>query len=543
MPSLIIRYPGGTDRSIDLGATPLTLGRSEMCDIILPCEDVSRTHARISTDETGQVVVEDCGSKNGTRVDHGDPFRGGVRFAGRMIRIGDFDIQVVGATSPEASDAVVRFQPDEAVDGAQTCFFPSTRGFDLNQQRLGLLMGLTERIGGAFDRKQMLEQALDACCEALQFERGLIALKTQRGETDMPTTRNVQRDESGAYTVSRTLINRALIHGERAVVNNPALDLAGNMSESLVRFPIRSALCVPIMHRDEIMGVVYGDRITQAATYTESDVDFLAAIAQQVGTGLSNLRLFRSHLEAQRVLHELERARVIQQELVPSEPLCAGRVALSGFMEPSSAVGGDYFDYFELGNGRLGFIIADVTGHGLAAALVMANLKGAVRVALTANVPLPELGARLNRQVCDMTDSGVFITAIVGRICLASGAIEYFNAGHPPPVLIGNTTVELMGISGSLPLGVEANEEFVIQHINSDKNLEGVLFYTDGLTEAEDEGGQMLDVDPVVDALAGTDKRTTDALLDTTLSVVQRHVGRGKPADDLTLMALQFQQS
>ena len=196
-----------------------------------------------------------------------------------------------GVTPPQRTLAA----PEPPASMGGTRFIPSSQRLDLNQQRLDLIIGLAERLSGTFDRKQLLNQALDACCESLKFERGLIALKTPRGEPELPVTHNMQRDENGAYKVSRTLINRALIDGERAIVNNPATDLAGNISESLIRFPICSALCVPIQHRDEILGVIYGDQITTGTVYNDQDVDFFAAIAQQVGLGLANLRMMREH--------------------------------------------------------------------------------------------------------------------------------------------------------------------------------------------------------------------------------------------------------
>ncbi|NUN47259.1 MAG: HAD-IC family P-type ATPase [Candidatus Brocadiae bacterium] len=284
MPALLVRYPPGKTHRFELSSSPLTVGRSEACDIHLPSEEISREHAHIWIDEHNRVLVQDRRSKNGTRVDAGETFRNEVRVARRSIRVGEFELEIVEAPpADDTADTRVVFQPDPPTASGDASFFPPTRQLDLNTQRLSLLMSLAERISGVFDRKQLLEQALDACCEALSFERGLIVIKTQRGDTEAPVTRNVQRDASGAYTVSRTLINRALLHGERAVVNNLATDMVGNISDSLVRFPICSALCVPILHRDEILGAIYGDRITQASTYTNEDVDFLAAIARQVG--------------------------------------------------------------------------------------------------------------------------------------------------------------------------------------------------------------------------------------------------------------------
>lgn len=538
MPTLVIYGRDGSSRTVPLSRRPLTLGRADTCDVVLPHDgEVSREHARVWLDEHGRVLVEDYGSKNGTRVDAGDTFHGTVRPARRSIRIGEYELELKGL-APESGEWRVRFQeaPEEL---EHTRYFPSTRGLDLNQQRLNLLMSLTERIGGAFEPKQLLEQALDACCEALNFERGLIALKTARGEPELPVTRNIQTDESGAYKVSRSLINRALQHGERAVVNNPAVDLVDKLTDSLVRFPVCSALCVPILHRERILGVIYGDRITRASTYTPEDVDFLAAIARQVGVGLENLRLFQAHVETEKIKLELRQARTLQQGLLPARPLRCPRFVLAGHNAPSEAVGGDYFDYFELGGGRVGFTIADVTGHGLPAALLMANLQAAVRVALTADAPLVEAVARLNRLVVTNTSASVFITAIIGRVD-QTGAVEYVNAGHPAPVLLRDGSAAADEDGKALPLGIDPDEGFKLQRIDPAGGVRGALFYTDGLIEAPNPAGKLLDLPPVVATLATLARPTADAVVAAMLDLVKRQLGSGKAKDDLTLLALQY---
>jgi phosphoserine phosphatase RsbU/P len=539
MAVLIVRLPGGTTRRVAVSQRPLTLGRSASCDVHLPSDEISREHAEVWLDEAGHVLVADKRSKNGTRVDHGDTFRNGVRTATKSIRIGEFEIEVVGGQAPAEADTEVRFQHDTPVRHADESYFQSGRlALELNQRRLELLMGLGDRIGGVFDRKELLSQALDACCEALDFERGLIALKTPRGETEAPVTRNVQRDDTGAYTVSRTLINKALVQGECAIVNDLALDLAGQMSESLVRYPIRSALCVPILHRSEILGVIYGDRITTASRYTPADVAFLAAIAQQVGLGITNLRLFARHVDLQKVLEELRQARGIQESLFPAAPLHAGNFTLAGYNEPSSHVGGDYYDFFEVGAGRIGLTVADVTGHGLPAAMLMANFQAAIHVSLPAQMPLAELAVRLNQHVCRSTASNVFITAIFGWLDVATGTLEFVNAGHPAPILLGRGGVRSLDEGISLPLGVEADEQFRVQHLETEPDLDAALFYTDGLVEAENAAGQMLQVGPVAEALGAVADRTPESVLKAALAVVNRHLAGAKNADDLTLLAL-----
>ncbi len=531
-------------QTIELGMRPVILGRSDACDIVLRNDgEVSREHAQVWV-EAGTVLVSDSNSKNGTRVDNGELFRNEVRPAAECIRIGGYDISILGSTA--GADLVgVRYQPDAPTGMGNTKFLPSSRPPALiNQKRLGLLMGLTDRIGGVFEKRQLMEQALDACCEALDFERGLIALKARRGETEEPVTRNVQRDENGAYKVSRTLINRALVEGERAIVNNPATDLVDNLSESLVRFPICSALCVPIQHRDDILGVIYGDRITRAATYTDEDVDFFAAIAQQVAVGLANLRLFESHVQSQKIYASLEQARTIQRRLLPSKPLTVPGVAITGMNRPSTSVGGDYFDYFSLDEQRVGLIIADVTGHGLPSALIMANFQAAVHVALTPTIPLPELGERLNQLVFRNTPAEVFITAIIARLDVPTGRIEFISAGHPGPIVFGDggpVQWEDEQETNALPFGVLPTDEYQVQLLMPDAACNALLFYTDGLTEAENAAGNMLGAERVADALRGLPNPGAPELIDATLALVGDHVGEHDAAqDDLTLMALRY---
>lgn len=543
MARLMARSPDGREFEVLLTAKPQTFGRSETCDCVLRNDaEVSRVHVEVWVDAENRVQVIDKGSKNGTRVDDGDVFRSDQRIAWKSLRVGEHEFDVLdGASPPDTAARGPLFRDDPAPRDGDTVYYPSTRAIDLSGQRLSLLIRLAERIGGAFDRKQMLEQALDACCEALGFERGLIVLKTRRGDAETPVTRNMPRDDAGAFKVSRTLINRALVDGERAIVNNPATDVA-SLTESLVRYPICSAMCVPIMNRETILGVIYGDRVTQASTYQSEDVDFLAAIAQHVGVGLANLELFREYVRSQKVYAELDQARAIQRELLPNGAMECGRLRIDGFNQPSSEVSGDYYDYFELDDGRIGFIIADVTGHGLPAALVMANLQSAVRVALSGRENLPGLARRVNQLICQNTSSGVFVTSILGVVDPENGDLEYISAGHPGPVLFSADGARLHQVENSLPLGVDEDEHFTLHHLTPSAGVNAALFYTDGVFEAANVAGELLGMDPIVSALGGVTEIHPAVLIESTRRLVRQHLGDADSGDDMTLLALEFRR-
>lgn len=540
MPQIIVRNRNGGLQTATLARDPIKVGRAEHCQVVLRNDgEVSREHIEIWLGDGGRVMVADLNSKNGTRVDNSEPFRNATRVAQRRVYVGEHEIEIRSDQDDSTQTVVFSLDENQTTMGG-THYFPSSQRLDLNQKRLELLISLGERLGGTFERRQLLEQAIDTCVEALSFERALIALKTARGEPEHPVTRNMQRDENGAFKVSRSLINRALIDGERAIVNNVATDLAGNITESLVRFPICSALCVPIMHKDEILGVVYGDRVTVGATYKPRDVDFFAAIAQQVGVGLVNLRMAQEQLRTQRILAELEHARTIQRLLLPPAPLRSGNVTIEGYNEPSSAVGGDYFDYFEMDDGRVCAIIADVTGHGLPAALLMANLQAAVRVGMTHQTRITELMRRVNRHVCTSTASEVFITAILAVIDVNTGLIEMINAGHPTPLIVGKTVRPLTDEQNSLPLGIDPEDSYHVIHIEPDSHLNGLLLYTDGMSEAAAPNNALLGFEPVAESLASLSDRSAGNLIRSARTVVKRHLDGLAAVDDMTFLAIQF---
>jgi serine phosphatase RsbU (regulator of sigma subunit) len=533
---LVIHHRDGRETLVPLTRQPVRIGRSGG-QVLLPEDaEVSREHADIWLDARGQVVVADLRSKNGTRVDGGPAFRGEEHVALRQITIGGHELEIVAAPTPPAAN----FGPEQPTDASDATVLPSTRRPELDQERLLHLMNLSERIAtGAFDRRQLLQQALDACCETFGFERGLIVLKTPRGAPEPPVTRNVNPEQ-----VSRTFINRALRDGERTVVSDMNRELPAQLTESVVMHRICSAMCVPILHRSEIVGVIYGDRVTSPTTrpYDTRDVDFLAAMAQQVGVGLANLRLLADHVRMKEMERELERAREIQQRLLPREPLELGRLRLEGYNEPSAAVSGDYFDFIDLGGGRVGFIIADVVGHGLPAALLSTNLQAAFHVALDGGTPLPEVAARINRLICRSTEDHVFITAILGVADTHSGEVSIVSAGHPGPVLLTSGAAASSPVveHGALMFGIEENERYDVHTLRLAADTRVVLFYTDGLVEASAPGGELLGLEPVEQALAAQREPSGAGSIQMLRQLVRTYTGGRSIEDDLTLLTLTY---
>ncbi|MBL8879596.1 MAG: SpoIIE family protein phosphatase [Phycisphaerales bacterium] len=538
-PLLQFMDSGGASRTLELSQRPIRIGRSAECELTVPGNDISREHAEVFLSDNGSIMVTDLNSKNGTRVDGGAPFRNTQRVAYRAIRVGDFEIQIVNA--PRLPLGVVKFQEDDrTTDSGGASFYPSSQRIDLNQQRLTMVLALIERLSGKFDRRELLEHALDVVCETMNFERGLILLKAPRGEMEPPVVRNVPQDESGAYRVSRSVINRALLDGQRAVINKGDVNYDANFSESMVLNSIRTALCVPIIHRDQILGAIYGDRITAAKTYMQDDVDFLAAIAQQIGIGLSNVRMLQERVRSERMAADLNQAGSIQRNLLPTLPLATGRIVIEGCNEPCSEVGGDYFDYLELPDGRVGFIIADVSGHGLASALVMANVQAAVRVALMAGGALPQVASIVNRLICHNTRDSAFVTAILGTIEPETGRMEFICAGHPAPLVFECDESGIAIGESSMIWGTDPEATYELHRIDPRGAAVCVLFFTDGLFEALNHEEKALGIGAIQTSLADCKDRCPAETMRAARAVLHAHLDGLPSRDDMTMLVVRY---
>jgi len=190
--------------------------------------------------------------------------------------------------------------------------------------------------------------------------------------------------------------------------------------------------------------------------------------------------------ERRAVEQELAVARKVQQDLLPKTPLVADGVQVAGTNLPCFAVGGDYFDYFALGDGKVALAIGDVAGKGVPAALLMSKLQATLRGECSHEVPVPEVPERANRLLMEsMEGSGKFVTFFYGALDPATRTLRYANAGHNPPMLLrSGGELELLE-TGGLLLGIFPHatyEEGIVTLHPGDV----IVLFTDGVTEAED---------------------------------------------------------
>ena len=242
-------------------------------------------------------------------------------------------------------------------------------------------------------------------------------------------------------------------------------------------------LIVPMQIKGETKGLILLGKRKSELGYSKSDVEFVSSLGSLAIISIENARLFKETLEKQRLEKDLETARNIQNNLLPKTIPALPNFEISAFNRSARMVGGDYYDIVKLDNNRILFAIADVSGKGVPAALLMANIQAFLKSICKMNLPLAEATNLLNDLVAENTTMGSFITFFWGILDNEKHELTYVNAGHNPPLLVRDSQITKLK-KGGMILGVM---QTTIQYISETVTLESgdaLVLFTDGITEA-----------------------------------------------------------
>ena len=336
----------------------------------------------------------------------------------------------------------------------------------------------------------------------------------------------------GLFIVSRFLATRLarpigiMVRAARAVED-------GRQPEPAVAASLRNTS----LTRDEY-GELAGVFLDMAREVGAREIQLNAQVAERT-IELSEKN--RALEDAQRdIRNDLEMAHSVQAALVPSDLPEDPRADVAAFMTPALEVGGDFYDAFLTDDGRLAFAIADVSGKGIASALMMAVGRALLRSAANLHPDPSRAIASTNDQLCTMNPKELFITAFFGVIDLELGTLTYVNAGHDPPYVIRpNEAPEMIPHTGGIALGVLPELNYAETTIPIDAGT-ALYLYTDGITEAENSNGQQFGRDRLEEKLAAAPDEGPKALMDGILIDLREFTGDAKQFDDITCMAVQF---
>jgi len=254
------------------------------------------------------------------------------------------------------------------------------------------------------------------------------------------------------------------------------------------------------------------------------------------------VRLAEETARRARIQSELDMAKTIQESVLPRVfppfPDFPGAAVFAG-MTPAKEVGGDFYDFFVVGEDKLAVVIADVSGKGVPAALFMMVARTLIKTRALAGDDLHELLAAVNNQLCQNNDAGMFVTAFVGILDTKLDTLRYANAGHTPPVLLRGGQALWLPIKPSPALGCFENADFAVQETKfGEGNL--LLLYTDGVTEATDEEEEFFGDERLMDLMAEKAKSAIlpEDLIQAVSAAIEQFAGGAEQADDITMLAV-----
>jgi sigma-B regulation protein RsbU (phosphoserine phosphatase) len=430
VPHLVVVPASGPTEFVALREDRAVLGRSRDCHVILPDVLLSRRHAELVRDAEGWEV-RDLGSLNGTRVN------GAKLAAPARLREGD-EIQV--------SDWTLVFRESDAPEGAPppTDSGPRLRDItdlatrtDLEAGALGRqshVLGVLTRAAASVvaipTAAELLDALLGHLLDAVPARRGMVAL--YEGETRVP-----------------------IVAAARAIEGTPPQAVDPGVSERLLRAgtpflaprvttedgTVCSLLCAPLWFggaepgSDRVGGCVALEGTAEPTPFVEEHLQFVTAIANLAASRLESLRLRVENADKRRLDEDLRGAARIQASLLPEETRVPRAWELAGSSRLCSAVGADYYDY-TFDDSTLLLALGDVAGKGLAAALLMAALRAAVRALWRERIPLAQVVAGVNGSLCQTVPANRYATLFLGRLDTKRGGLAWVNAGHSPALLV-----------------------------------------------------------------------------------------------------------
>jgi serine phosphatase RsbU (regulator of sigma subunit) len=532
-------YLGDTKLSWPVPEGITHVGHSSTHDVSIPDRSVSRSHAILRRDGD-QIEVEDLGSRNGTYID-GERIEQTVEVRpGTKLTFGNVSMHLGTDASSvsygEDTDLnTLRFTWDELNKRSQA-------GGESGASLFSVFTELGEFLVHGSDMQDLYETSLTAIERLIPFELACLVMLNEAGEAIPRATRLRGSHAKRQLALSRSMVNAVLRQRTSLLVKDAQDPSLESLSESVVVQRIRSAMVVPMFDNNEVLGVLYVDSRDPATRYTKKHLRRLALLANLLAMKISNTRL----LEAQREkAQELEAAARIQRNFLTRSPWCPDGYDLHVRLDSCAEVAGDLYDVLVLPSERYLFVLGDVVGHGMGAALVMANVLAALR-ALVRHVESPrELVETLHDEMLASVDPRSYVTLFLGVLDPGSHVLEYVNAGHEAPAIYtpGGGLRRLDSTAAPVGMRVEVPVDVANANIGP-----GELFcaWSDGIPEAhrpDEQPVRFLHEHEPIEEMIQKDVRgargdSLQSLSDLIFQRVREWLGGASPTDDQTLLLL-----
>ena len=438
------------------------------------------------------------------------------------------------ADARHARPAAIQFLFLMANAIARLCY----QEFQLRQRidELTAVYHVAMMLSNARDLQRVLDRTVRVVCEVMQTKAASLRLLVEASD---------ELVIKAVYNLSAEYLNKGAIRMSTAEIDKIALSPQGfeyvrNMAhDPRVAFPqesqregIVSMLSVGMRYKGKAIGVlrVYTE---QEQAFSPLKIDLLKAVAAQAAAAIENARLLSETREAEDLEKQVRTAAEVQQRMIPHTPPKLPGVDLASVYVPCHELGGDFYDFIPLPANNLGLVMADVSGKGVPASLIMASVRAFLRAQVDNVYYLYEVIRRINLMLCRDTKMGEFVTLFYGVLDGTSRRLTYCNAGHPPALLLRKGQIIELS-SDNMVLGVNPNEDYKQSFIDLQKD-DLLLLYTDGVTDAVNFAGERFGRQRIADTLR-KGGASADAVAQSILWEVRKFAGLVKRPDDITMM-------
>jgi sigma-B regulation protein RsbU (phosphoserine phosphatase) len=407
------------------------------------------------------------------------------------------------------------------------------------RQRVNELQAVTNvatLLAEARDLNQVLRRTVELVCEMMGTKAASIRLIDEdHDELITKAVWNLSKQYlgKGPIRLSKAAIDAvALSEKGHEYVQNMATDARVQYPQEAEREGIASLLSVGMRYKGKAIGVLRVYTATEHA-FSTLQISLLKAIASQAAAAIENTRLLTDAIASEALERQVRTAAEVQQRMLPQDLPVVPGVDLAAIYVPSFDLGGDFYDIITLPDENLGLVIADVSGKGVPASLIMASVRAALRAQVDNLYYLYEVMERINQMLYRDTRTTEFVTTFYGVLDTKNRRLTYCNAGHPPPLLLRDGTLIELG-SNNLVLGVDPNEKFE-QHLIELKSGDMILMYTDGLPDAVNFNGERFGTPRVRESFTRGGS-SAESVAQNILWDMRRFAGLTKRADDVTML-------
>ena len=536
--------------SFDLAPGKHRVGRVQESDICIPDPTVSRSHAELEISESGeQFFLTDLGSHNGTYVNGERVTARRELNEGDTIQFGKTEFTLTGtesrAPSPKAHVRTIISQqgpstsvmlPIKEVLSALPRKVTELPEFVPAVSEMARLLVATE------PQEVMLEKSLHLVSRVVLSDRLLVIfMEGDAARVGASLFRTGQSE--GEVRLSKTIVHEIMTNKNSVLISNPETDPRFLNQQSIVMSAMKSAMAVPLFDEDQVLGILYADTRDPRVRYDHDHLRMLATFGHIIASRLSNYRLLLERQAKREMEAELESAAAIQMNLLVDAMPDVRGYDLCAFQEQSKAVGGDLYDVRQFPDGRIFFVVADVSGKGLGAALLMSNMLACFRVMYgEADFQLAQAVERISSQMYTYSASGQFATLFCGLLRPATGSFRYVNAGHNPPLVVrAGGQVERLESTG---LMVGAFDFAAWQERDCELAPgDALVVYSDGVTEAQNPALDEFGEDRLRQALEGSRQEPAGEMIARLRNDLSAFVAGAPASDDVTVLVLQRQRA